>query len=93
MSSDVLCIHRYSHCHRWQNPIVVHQSVDTGMMHLPCTGILYTAHVCIQYVDSHKGVFLHNKRKLAQRVPILLLTCQRHSRGKDILTATETRSE
>ena len=38
-------------------------------MHLPCTGILYTVHVHIQYVDSHKGVFLHNKRNLAQRVP------------------------
>ena len=23
MSSDVLCIRRYSHCHRWHNPIVL----------------------------------------------------------------------
>ena len=63
----------------------MHLSAHTHThMHLPCTGILYTAHVHIQYVDSHKGVFLHNKRNLAQRVPcvntpLLLLTCQCHS--------------
>ena len=28
----VLCIRRYSHCHRIHNPIVMHQGVDTGMM-------------------------------------------------------------
>ena len=28
----VLCIRRYSHCHRIHNPIVMHYCVDTGMM-------------------------------------------------------------